>query len=452
MVPLPPPNYSRTFIADYPELSGRSTIIGGVGNTLEGSFDASREDPEDPGWDVDELLDLDPADYTEPGLFTAVKAITQAEAMLHAKKLQVLAALQHEKRHDSDLEWVADTVAADNRTTITRARMELGLAHTLSTRLPETARLFAAGRLDVHRVRHLEQLTVGLTGEQCAELERAIYPRGVAKMPRQLTGLVKRAIIAIDPDAAGRRAEQAKKDRRVCVEPAPDGMGWLSAFLSAEDIGAVYTRIDHLARGLNTSSEARSMDELRADVLRDLILGKHATGGGVRTNVYVTLTADTLLGLDNLPGELRGYGPLPAQRVRELAHTLRARWVGVLVDEHGRPQGMATQAYRFRGRLAEYIRLRDQTCSHPACNQPADKCDVDHVIPWPRGETTADNGTPECRRHHREKHETGWTIHREDNIVVWTSPEGKTLTNTPVPSHQPRTATTHHRSSAVMRG
>jgi hypothetical protein len=404
-----------------------------VSSSLEDIFDTDSWEPADPGWDVDELLDLDPHDYTPTALRTAITAAGKAEAMLHAKKLQLLAALRQAKRGDADAEWVADTVAADNHISINRAHGELGLAHRLANELPQTRRQFAAGRLDVHRVRQIDQLTVGLTKDQCAELEARIYPHATEKTPRQLSGLVKRTVIAIDPEAAAQRAEHAKKDRRVCVEPAPDGMGWLSAYLSAEDVEAAYSRIDHLARRVNTRDETRTMDELRADVLRDLILGKNTAGGGVATKVYVTVTAETLLGLSNLPGELRGYGPLPAQRIRELAYTLQARWIGVLVDHDGRPQAMATQNYRFRGRLAEYIRLRDGTCSHPACNQPAEKCDLDHVIPWPRGHTTADNGLPGCRRHHREKHETGWRIHRQDHDIIWTSPEGRELTNKPEP-------------------
>ncbi|MGH3432411.1 MAG: DUF222 domain-containing protein [Thermocrispum sp.] len=229
------------------------------------------------------------------------------------------------------------------------------------------------------------------------------------------------------------RAEQAKRGRHVSVEPAPDGMSWLSANLPAEDTHACYTRIDTLARGLRTATEPRTMHQLRADVLRDLILGKPNTGGGTTTTVYVTATAETLLGLSALPGDLRGYGPLPAERVRDLAHTLQARWIGVLIDHEGHPQAMATDSYRFRGRLADYIRLRDNTCTHPACNQPADKCDIDHVIPWPRGQTTTDNASTECRRHHRKKHETDWTIHRNNNTTTWTNPTGRQHHNTPTP-------------------
>lgn len=185
-------------------------------------------------------------------------------------------------------------------------------------------------------------------------------------------------------------------------------MAWLHAFAPAERVQAAYSRIDTLARGLGADDQ-RSMDERRADVLFDLILGTRQDS--VVTHVYVTLTAETLLGLDSLPGQLRGYGPLPAERIRELAFDLKSVWSGVLVDNGGYPKKIAEDRYRFSGRLAEYIRLRDGTCTYPACTRPADKADIDHIIPYPRGQTTdTDNAATECRRHHRLKTHTAWAV------------------------------------------
>lgn len=87
-------------------------------------------------------------------------------------------------------------------------------------------------------------------------------------------------------------------------------------------------------------------------------------------------TAETLLGLD----DLRGYGPLPAQQVPELAYSLNATWSGVLVDDGGYPKKLAEKRYRFTGKLAEFIRLRENYCTFPGCSKPAEKCDLDHRI------------------------------------------------------------------------
>ena len=40
--------------------------------------------------------------------------------------------------------------------------------------------------------------------------------------------------------------------------------------------------------------------------------------------------------------------------------------------------------------LADLVRTRDAACRFPGCRQPAHRCDLDHVTPWPAGATTAD--------------------------------------------------------------
>lgn len=399
--------------------------------SLEDSFDTDPWEPAHPGWDVDELLELDPDDLGAGESLAALRAVSQAESMLRAKRLEVMAAYQLAKVGDPDAEWVADTIAAEVTISIPRAHGELALAQTLSTRLPQTFHWLALGKLDIWRARQIADATISLTDEQHAELEARIYPEALKKTPRQLSDLLRRTVIDLAPDAAAHRAEAAKQERRVSIEPASDGMGWLNAFLRAEDLCAIYQRVDDFARHAKSADDHRTMNQVRADVFRDLLLGTATwTSGGVTTHVYVTTTATTLLGLDELPGDLRGYGPLPANRIREIAFDLKATWTGVLVDDDGYPTKLAAQRYRFPARLAEFIRLRDQTCCRPGCNKPADKCDVDHLIPYPRGETTAENGNAECRRHHREKHQSGWTVHRDTaGNVLWISPTGHTQTN-----------------------
>jgi hypothetical protein len=63
---------------------------------------------------------------------------------------------------------------------------------------------------------------------------------------------------------------------------------------------------------------------------------------------------------------------------------------------------------------------------------PAARCDLDHTIPHPDGDTTADNLHCLCRRHHRIKHQTGWhVVNIGDNELEWTSPAGRTYRTKP---------------------
>ena len=75
--------------------------------------------------------------------------------------------------------------------------------------------------------------------------------------------------------------------------------------------------------------------------------------------------------------------PFPASDGDVLAHVYTGRFVPKL--------------------LKEAISFRDGICAAEGCGTPAENCDMDHVIPWPTGQTTGNNIEPLCRRHHRLK-------------------------------------------------
>ena len=66
-------------------------------------------------------------------------------------------------------------------------------------------------------------------------------------------------------------------------------------------------------------------------------------------------------------------------------------------------------------------------CCFPFCGRPAERCDVDHVVPYARGGPTAtSNLAALCRRHHRAKTFGGWTYRAlAPGSYVWTSPTGR---------------------------
>lgn len=58
----------------------------------------------------------------------------------------------------------------------------------------------------------------------------------------------------------------------------------------------------------------------------------------------------------------------------------------------------------FTGGLRRLIELRDRRCTHPGCDIPAERCQVDHIIEHTDGgPTTADNGRLLCRYHNRRR-------------------------------------------------
>ena len=148
--------------------------------------------------------------------------------------------------------------------------------------------------------------------------------------------------------------------------------------------------------------------------------------------VHVTVAASTAVGLDDQPGELAGYGPVPASMARQLA--AGSPWRKVSTDpDTGAVVEVGRTAYSPSAALADLVRTRDRTCRFPGCRQPARRCDLDHVIPWPDGPTTAGNLAALCRHHHRLKHQTRWTVRAgPGGELRWTSPAGQSYSTTPL--------------------
>ena len=150
--------------------------------------------------------------------------------------------------------------------------------------------------------------------------------------------------------------------------------------------------------------------------------------------MQLTVPAATVFGLDDEPGELGGLGPVPASMARRLAADAAAgAWRKVTVDPAtGTVIDVGRTPYTPSAALADLVRARDRTCRFPGCRQPARRCDLDHVVPWPDGPTTAANLAALCRHHHRLKHQTQWTVRAgPDGGLTWTSPTGHSYDTSP---------------------
>ena len=139
----------------------------------------------------------------------------------------------------------------------------------------------------------------------------------------------------------------------------------------------------------------------------------------------MTVPFTTLAGLSDEPGELDGYGPIPAHVARILA--TEGVWTWLRTDPAtGRLLDLGRTRYRPTRALAELITARDRTCRMPGCHRAARDTDIDHIVPFARGGTTsADNLHALCEHHHLLKHHGHWTVHRQpDGTTQWISPTG----------------------------
>lgn len=92
--------------------------------------------------------------------------------------------------------------------------------------------------------------------------------------------------------------------------------------------------------------------------------------------------------------------------------------------------------YRVPTALRRWLGVTSPVCVFPGCGRPARDCDLDHLIAWSEGGVTDDdNLAPECRHHHRLRHETRWHPSRAPDTgeVRWMSPLGAEIEEDPPP-------------------
>ncbi|MBL7491202.1 DUF222 domain-containing protein [Frankia sp. AgB1.9] len=336
---------------------------------------------------------------------------------------------------------LAAQLAQSPRTMSSRLATAWEIAHELPAALAE----LTAGTLDHTRLAALHQLTACLTAGQRAAVEAAMLAGSRLASPPRWRRKIHRLVGRLDPEAAAKRRQRARAERRIGIQALPDGMAQLTAVLTAEDAQAIYDRINKIARtDLLTDGEAshgdtRPIDARRADVLTALLLGNRREN--VTVELQVIAPVGTLAGLDQNPAELVGFGPIPAEVGRALAAD--ARWRRVLTDpETGTVLDLGHRRVPTPA-LARLVRHQQTRCVFPGCGMPATQTDIDHVTAHAAGGATAlDNLGLLCRHHHRAKHRGQWTLEQSrPGVFVWTSPARRIFTtNTTINEEEPNTS------------
>lgn len=404
-------------------------------------------------------LELAEADWiggmSEVGALRTVAACEAAIARAQAVQMRALARLGTLRE---DPRSAAAEVALVVSSTESRARGQLDLAETLTTRLPHTLAAMESGTIDSYKASKVADATAVLDDDAARQADEILADRLVGKNPVALRQAAGRVAARLDPEGADRRAAQRRYCRRVELIPRGEGMASLAADLPAEAATAIYARLDRAARKLRGPDEDRTLDQLRADLFTELCLGTGNTimhpdpsddrsadagasagtttaSGPVRTDVFVHISAATLAGASDDPAEMPGHGPVPAAIARAIAHDSGSTWRRLITDPvDGQVIDVGRTRYRPPAALDELVRMRDRTCRHPGCHRPSQHGDLDHHQEWSsqNGHTSAANLVGFCRRHHRLKDDPGWEHHlRDDGALTVTTPTERSYTSLP---------------------
>lgn len=384
-----------------------------------------------------------------------VDALTQLdaeEARLAGERTRILAALTAAVGGDSPdplLRTDAPSIAASEVAAalkISQRTARAQIAEALELTAEEWSRVLdamEAGRLPRRRTLAIVAAALPVPARRlaafAAEALAQACPEDPDRIPSQgaLSRRLRRLVEEYAAEPLQIRKLEAVARRRVDLEPAPDGMCWLTAYLPLEVGAAIDTRLEALARSLQTPKESRGIGQLRLDVFADLLTGPaltpgpsglrcgpggssgpaapgaipHREVGGARTELLVTVPARTLRGDSDDPGEILGYGPIDADAVRLLAADA-ATWSRMWVDpEDGTPVALGRRRYTPTLAMRRQLGARDAACRFPGCDVPAAATEADHTAEWADGGTTdLANLALLCREHHRLKSLGRWKV------------------------------------------
>ncbi len=336
-----------------------------------------------------------------------------------------------EMPHHEAVESVAVEVGAALRLTRRSAEAETHLALELVRRLPDVHAALLRGDIDQRRAKTVMRGTEHLPDHTARRVVDQVIERARELTTGQLAAALRRLCMESDPADAKQRYDRGVEDRRVEMRANPEGTANLLGFdLPPDRVAAVSRYLDQAARKLRRKGESRTMDQLRADVLLDVLEGAHTPLGAPRAGqVHIEVDLATLAELNDRAGELAGFGPVTADLARQLAEQLRdAQWSFTITDPHT-GDAVCDGTTRRRPLLSQRRRLqaRNKHCLWPGCRMPSVDCDMDHRVRHTDGGCGHDhNLAPLCRFHHRMRHQADWTYRRlGTGDIEWTSGTGR---------------------------
>lgn len=388
-----------------------------------------------------DLISIDPMALTRAGRIDYLAALERQSSWLQAAMQRAIVAVAGDEPTQAENLWSGideserEDIASALRLSGSTAQMRIDVARTLVNHLPNVCSALSIGDISPSVATVIAKETAsairdGLSPLAIYAIEKKALAYAEFHTPAQVASNVRTALAKIAPEEFESAVSAATDARRVSCYRESDGMSTIVAILPAVDAQLVMSAIEALV--IESADDARSMDMKRADALTFLATRVlEESQEEIRPHrrpisVNVTVDLPTLLGLAENPGQLAGYGAIPASLARSLATD--AQWRRFITDPTtGALLDFGRESYEPPQALVDFLVARDRTCRFPGCRAPARLGDLDHAQSWEEGgRTSAQNLGALCRRHHRLKTHGGWKLASEvDGSCTWTSPEGK---------------------------
>ena len=399
------------------------------------------------------LVAIDPNDLSASSRIDYLTALERQTAWLQALMQRAIIAVAGNEpsvSNGDDIFFGVDEAEREDVSTALRlsagtAQSRIDVARTLVNHLPNTCSALATGDISLAHANVIAKETAaairdGLTEFQIFEVEQRAIAHAEFHTPAQVANQVRTSLARIAPETFEDTVARARDTRRVSCYNDSDGMSTVVAILPAADAQVVMNAIESFIRLASTDiensygsvgpSDVRSTDMKRADALTAIaaasLTSSPVTPHRRPISINVTVDLPTLLGLAENPGQLAGYGAIPASVARELASD--GKWKRFITDpQTGNLLDYGRESYEPPQALKDFLIARDRTCRFPGCRRSAALSDLDHAQSWQDGGSTSpENLGALCRRHHRLKTHDGWNVtSHPDGSCTWISPHGK---------------------------
>ncbi|WP_221584752.1 HNH endonuclease signature motif containing protein [Microbacterium sp. G2-8] len=377
---------------------------------------------------------------------------------------------------------MAAEVAAATRTHPAAAKNRMDASERLVTDYPVTHTALVEGRISKRHADVIADTGASLEAGARATLDAQVVAFAETRTPREVEKIATMRAAHLAPLSLRERHQRARTGRRVVVTEREDGMSELWAFLPTLEARAIQGRVTQMATIIKTdrrrartayerehgfapeqgwgvpvtggidmsdalsvgASDVRTMDQLRADLLADILLTASPTGHelhsagtgtalqGIVASVQVTIPVSQIIDPDTGTSWI-DEGGLAAPDTARIVAGSAAGWER-LFTRPDTGEIVAVDRYRPSEQQRRALIGRDVTCRFPGCTTPARRSDIDHTRGYARGgPTDVVNLAHLCEAHHVMKHHSGWQVRQiTGGVMEWTSPAGLVYTDEPI--------------------
>jgi hypothetical protein len=327
----------------------------------------------------------------------------------------------------------------------------IGYSRVLCASFPSTLEAVTSGQLSWRHATIMVDELAALDAEPQAKLEAQLLKTAALLTPPKFARAARLARERLAPESIVERHTAAFDTRGVELSDGRDGMSDLTLHLTSIHAHAIFGRLTAAARGIDTPTDDRTLDQRRADIATHIFLA-NVEGEvfgvvpdefddenfvrwfrGIKAEVAVSVPVLTLLGKSDAPGTLNGRVPIDPQTAKLLAGSSKS-FVRILTHpETGVVLSIGHRRYKIPKDLRRYLQIRDEICRFPGCSMAAQRSEVDHTHEWQfGGKTDSTNLGHLCSGHHTLKSSFRWNVTQDAaSVYTWTSETGRSYQTFP---------------------